>query len=67
MKNAGYAAKAADVPLASFNFDQRMLRPNDVAMQVLYCGICHTDLHQVRNDWRWSSYPIASDRRSSST
>jgi uncharacterized zinc-type alcohol dehydrogenase-like protein len=58
MKTLGYAAPSADKPLAPFAFERRDLRPNDVAMEVLYCGICHTDLHQARNDWGWSSYPI---------
>jgi uncharacterized zinc-type alcohol dehydrogenase-like protein len=58
MKTLGYAAPSADKPLAPFAFERRDLRPNDVALEVLYCGICHTDLHQARNDWGWSSYPI---------
>lgn len=58
MKTIGYAAQAADAPLAPFDFERRELRPNDVAMEVLYCGICHTDLHQARNDWGWSTYPL---------
>ncbi|MDR3515053.1 MAG: NAD(P)-dependent alcohol dehydrogenase [Azospirillaceae bacterium] len=58
MKTTGYAAQAADALLAPFDFERRALRPNDVAMEVLYCGICHTDLHQARNDWGWSQYPL---------
>jgi uncharacterized zinc-type alcohol dehydrogenase-like protein len=58
MKTIGYAAKSAETPLAPFAFDRRALRPNDVAMEILYCGVCHTDLHFARNDWGWSSYPI---------
>jgi uncharacterized zinc-type alcohol dehydrogenase-like protein len=58
MKTNGYAALRCDAPLAPFDFERRELRPNDVAMEVLYCGICHTDLHQVRNDWGWSQYPM---------
>ena len=58
MKTTGYAALRCDAPLAPFDFERRELRPNDVAMEVLYCGICHTDLHQVRNDWGWSQYPM---------
>ncbi len=56
--NTGYAAQAADAPLAPFDFARREPRPNDVAMEVLYCGICHTDLHQARNDWGVSQYPV---------
>ena len=58
MKTHGYAAQAADARLAPFDFDRRELRGNDVAMEVLYCGVCHSDLHQARNDWGWSRYPI---------
>lgn len=58
MKTHGYAAQSADSPLAPFVFERRDLRPNDIAMEILYCGICHTDLHQARNDWGWSMYPV---------
>ncbi len=58
MMTIGYAAQSARAPLAPFSFERRALRPNDIAMEVLYCGICHTDLHQARNDWGWSQYPI---------
>jgi alcohol dehydrogenase (NADP+) len=58
MKTFGYAALSAGAHLAPFSFERRELRPNDVAMEVLYCGICHTDLHQARNDWGWSQYPL---------
>ncbi len=58
MKTVGYAALRCDAPLAPFDFERRDLRPNDVAMDVLYCGVCHSDLHQARNDWSWSQYPI---------
>lgn len=58
MKTIGYAARSATAPLAPFDFERRDLRPNDVAMEVLYCGVCHTDLHQARNDWGWSQYPL---------
>ena len=58
MRTLGYAAQSAAAPLAPFTFERRALRPNDVAMEILYCGVCHTDLHQARNDWGWSRYPI---------
>jgi len=58
MKTNGYAAQSAGTPLAPFAFERRELRPNDIAMEILYCGVCHTDLHQARNDWGWSMYPI---------
>lgn len=58
MKTVGYAAKSAESPLAPFAFERRALRPNDVAMEILYCGVCHSDLHMARNDWDWSVYPL---------
>jgi uncharacterized zinc-type alcohol dehydrogenase-like protein len=58
MKTIGYAAQASGAPLAPFPFERRALRPNDIAMEVLYCGVCHTDLHMARNDWGLTRYPI---------
>ncbi|WP_027351764.1 NAD(P)-dependent alcohol dehydrogenase [Halotalea alkalilenta] len=58
MQTTGYAAFNPDSPLAPFSFERRALRPNDVAMEILYCGVCHSDLHTARNDWGWSYYPI---------
>lgn len=58
MKTIGYAAQSASTPLAPFAFERRALRPNDVALEILYCGVCHSDLHQARNDWGWSQYPM---------
>ena len=50
MYTIGYAAQHREAPLAPFKFERRALRPNDVAMQILYCGVCHSDLHQARDD-----------------
>lgn len=58
MYTIGYAAQHSEAPLAPFKFERRALRPNDVAMQILYCGVCHSDLHQARDDWGFSRYPI---------
>jgi uncharacterized zinc-type alcohol dehydrogenase-like protein len=58
MKTTGYAAYDPKSPLAPYEFERRALRPNDVAMEILYCGVCHSDLHTARNDWGWSYYPI---------
>lgn len=57
MKTLGYAAQSPTAPLAPFAFTRRDLRANDVAMEVLYCGVCHSDLHTARNDWGWTVYP----------
>src|SRR6266496_2687108 len=54
----GYAARSATAPLAPFNFRRRDPGPKDVLIDILYCGICHSDLHLVRNDWGKSIYPM---------
>ncbi len=58
MKTIGYAAQAADKPLAPFEIERRDLRANDVAIEILYCGVCHSDLHNARNDWGGTTYPV---------
>jgi uncharacterized zinc-type alcohol dehydrogenase-like protein len=45
MKTIGYAAQNASSPLAPFQFERRVLRANDVEMEILYCGVCHSDAH----------------------
>jgi uncharacterized zinc-type alcohol dehydrogenase-like protein len=54
----GYAAVDPKSPLKSFAFDRRELRPDDVQIAIRYCGVCHSDLHQARNDWRGTVYPL---------
>jgi uncharacterized zinc-type alcohol dehydrogenase-like protein len=54
----GYAVKDAQASLAPFSFERRDLRPNDVHIDILYCGVCHSDIHQVRNEWGGSIYPM---------
>lgn len=58
MKTLGYAAQSRESALAPFTFERRDLRPDDVSIDILYCGVCHSDLHQVRNDWQSTIYPI---------
>src|SRR6266480_6289450 len=55
---AGYAAQSITSPLSPFDFERRDLRPKDVLIDILYCGICHSDLHLVRNEWGRSIYPM---------
>lgn len=57
MKTLGYAAQSAETPLQPYAFERRDLRPNDVALEILYCGVCHSDLHMARNDFGMMSYP----------
>ncbi|MEO8977703.1 MAG: NAD(P)-dependent alcohol dehydrogenase, partial [Casimicrobiaceae bacterium] len=54
----GYAAHDAASPLIPFNFERREPGPHDVQIDILYTGICHSDLHQARNDWSNSLYPM---------
>ena len=54
----GYAAQSATSPIEPFSFTRRALRVDDVAIDILYCGICHTDIHHTRNDWGRSRYPM---------
>ncbi|PSJ79878.1 NAD(P)-dependent alcohol dehydrogenase [Neisseria iguanae] len=55
----GYAAQSATSPLAPFAFERRDLRPDDVEIDILYCGVCHSDLHTARGDWgEFSIYPV---------
>jgi uncharacterized zinc-type alcohol dehydrogenase-like protein len=48
----GFAARSATAPLGPFTFARRAPRPQDVQIEILYCGVCHSDLHQVRNEWQ---------------
>ncbi|GAA5785974.1 NAD(P)-dependent alcohol dehydrogenase [Chitiniphilus shinanonensis] len=54
----GYAASSPTSALAPYRFQRRGLRPDDVAIEVLYCGVCHSDLHTARNDWGGTQYPV---------
>lgn len=54
----GYAAKSATSPLEPFEFEMREMRDHDVLINILYCGICHSDLHVARNDWKNTVYPV---------
>lgn len=58
MKTVGYAALAQGAPLAPWQFDRRDPRPDDVSIQILYCGVCHSDMHAARNDWGNARYPV---------
>ena len=49
---AGYATPAATAPLAPFTFERRAPGPRDVLIKVLYCGVCHSDIHQAHDDWQ---------------
>jgi uncharacterized zinc-type alcohol dehydrogenase-like protein len=57
-KAIGYAAQSATAPLAPMTFERRTPRADDVALEVLFCGVCHSDIHQARNEWGFASYPL---------
>jgi uncharacterized zinc-type alcohol dehydrogenase-like protein len=54
----GYAAFDSTTPLRPFVFERREPGATDVLISIDYCGVCHSDLHQVRNEWKGSSYPM---------
>ena len=58
MNVLGYATQSAKDGLAPHRFVRREPRANDVVIQILFCGVCHSDLHQARNDWGNSIYPM---------
>jgi uncharacterized zinc-type alcohol dehydrogenase-like protein len=53
----GYAAPSADAPLAPFSFERRDPQADDVAIDILFCGVCHSDLHTARGEWDGTLYP----------
>ena len=58
MKVLGYAVHAAKTDLVPYQFERREPRPYDVVIKILYCGVCHSDLHHVRGDWGRDTYPL---------
>lgn len=58
MRSKGYVVHAARSTLESYEFDRRDLRPRDVALEVYYSGICHSDIHQAREEWGSSIFPM---------
>jgi uncharacterized zinc-type alcohol dehydrogenase-like protein len=52
-----YAAASATAPLAPFSFQRRDPGPEEIEIQIQFCGICHTDVHQARNEWHGTTYP----------
>lgn len=58
MKTVGYAAYSSDAEMKPYHFERRALRANDVAIEILYSGVCHSDLHTVNGDWGPQPYPL---------
>lgn len=57
-KTAAYAALSEKGELQPFSISRRELRAHDVQIEILYCGVCHSDLHQVKNEWKNTIYPL---------
>lgn len=53
-----FAAMDSNTPLVPYSFERRAVGPDDVQIDILYCGVCHSDLHQVKNEWGGSNYPM---------
>jgi alcohol dehydrogenase (NADP+) len=58
IKTRAYAAYSATTPLEPFAFERRDPGPNDVVVEIAYCGVCHSDIHQARGEWGNSTFPM---------
>jgi uncharacterized zinc-type alcohol dehydrogenase-like protein len=58
IKTEGYAAPSAGATLVPFSFERREVGPRDVLIEILYCGVCHSDIHQARDEWGGSIFPM---------
>ena len=57
MTTKAYGAHAADKPLQALDIERRAPGPQDVQIEIAYCGVCHSDLHTVRSEWGGTLYP----------
>ncbi|HEY4650308.1 MAG TPA: alcohol dehydrogenase catalytic domain-containing protein, partial [Pontibacter sp.] len=57
-KAKAYAAFDAESPLGPWSLERREVGEHDVQIEIKYCGVCHSDLHQVRNEWGGAMYPL---------
>lgn len=58
IETKAYAAMSSDSPLAPWSLERRLPGPYDVQIEILYCGVCHSDLHTARNEWHDTKYPV---------
>ena len=58
IKAKAYAAQGPSAPLAPWTFERREVGPHDVQFDILFCGVCHSDLHQIKNDWFPGIFPM---------
>ena len=57
-KIKGYGAQSSDAKLKQMEIERREVKPNDVKIKITYCGVCHSDIHTVENDWGNAKYPV---------
>ena len=60
LQTKGYAVQNATLGFEPFSFERRDLSARDVLIEIQFCGVCHSDIHQARNEWQNSIYPIYS-------
>src|SRR4051812_3609168 len=58
LKTAAYAAATVKSPLAPLTIERREPGPRDVLIDILYCGVCHSDIHQARDEWGGAKFPM---------
>jgi uncharacterized zinc-type alcohol dehydrogenase-like protein len=58
LPTSAYAVQSAESSFAPWSFERREPGPRDVVIEILYCGVCHSDIHQARNEWGNSSFPM---------
>lgn len=58
LKTPAYAVASAKAPLAPYTIERREPGPHDVLIEILYCGVCHSDIHQARDEWGGSIFPM---------
>ena len=58
LSTRGYAAMTAKAALQSFSFERREVGPHDVLITITHCGICTSDIHQARDEWGGSIFPM---------
>jgi uncharacterized zinc-type alcohol dehydrogenase-like protein len=58
LKTQGYAAPSAKALLEPYSFERRDPQDDDVAIDIKYCGICHSDIHQAREEWGDAIFPM---------
>jgi alcohol dehydrogenase (NADP+) len=58
IQTKGYAAQSPTTDLAAWDFERRAIGPKDVQIKIAFCGVCHSDLHQIKNDWFPGIFPM---------